>query len=159
MSDTPKEQRILGQKATLFKDGPRPVYLLPDGRFAVDNAGKWVVKNTLAAVLKASNKPARMLKVFTAADGYRNDDSPTLMVEFKDGLYREKGDVARRRGSYRTFYLWDAKAVASLNELADRKQAALAKFHQEYQKIVDGLTTVHERNFEAMLKEHGDDAT
>lgn len=148
MSD--KTATVNGRKATLFRDGKNPVYVLDDGRFAAAWGSRWIVKATLRAIDKVLDTVRKTVSLLCtrSPDGYANCTPKVLEVtEFattrlidKDGkiLLLSEGD----------WYLNDSPdRVAQLTALAARVAADRDAWLEEYLRIMNGARRITRHDF------------
>lgn len=158
---TPKTQRILDKEATLFRDGDHPIYVLPDGRFAVKWGHKWVVKPSLKSIDKLLIKERPSLKLFNAfPKGYTSSRvvQEADVVEFLSSKIVDK-EGKKQYSSYGTWYIFDQDKVRRLQDLSERWNKTEEEFIKEYEEILEGAIRVQDYNFKKLLKNKGEDVT
>jgi hypothetical protein len=159
---------VNGVEATLFKDTDPPIYLMPDGRFAMKWAGIWKVKSSMAPLLKMLNRFQTPIKMM-AVD--RLDEPSTYTgrkVDVIEALSWERGiiglkDGKRKKDRYERWNVYDAKVEKELNDLYAQVQklekehckafAALVKKHQQICKRMKPVTESSFRNLVLGLDE------
>lgn len=151
------EKKINGQEGMLIRDGKHPVYLMADGKFAVEFGGGWKFRTTIAAIDKLCGDKRKAVKIFTAGRYQVNHHCDPEVVEASDMQQSQIKDRDGKRvyKSYSTYFLFDADAVAKLTDLERRRSDFERKINEEREEIVENLTIVGIRNFKVMLELHG----
>jgi hypothetical protein len=143
---TPRTRLIAGKEANLFRDGERPIYLLPDGRFAVWHMGNWAIKKTLAAVEKLQTAEKRAgLPIFQG-------DEPGKVI--KAVVWEERWiideDGKRHHRGYREWYVHDAIIAGQLEDLEERRRVIVEALDGEESALRERLSRVSKYDFEEM---------
>jgi hypothetical protein len=152
----PKTVTIHGQTATLFRDGPHPGYLAPDGKFCVEWGGRWVKKATLQTIdrlVQAGRPTVRLFTVSTSLTFYSNNAEVVDAAEWHDNkLVTADGKRVFKR-KYDDYFVADDETLAKLADLNRRRAEADRKFQEELTKIMKGVKLVRdEKGFKAAVK-------
>jgi len=150
----PETKEVLGQRATLFRDGPNPIYLLPDGRFAYQWAGRWIAKTSLKAVEKVLGRERPSIKLFQAEGSVSYHSWGPVHVrdiaEWGDNKLTTK-DGKRVWKGYGNWYLFNAEVVAKLEEYYKRRAKIEDELNKEYEKIIRKLRSVNSFEFKELI--------
>lgn len=155
---SPQHKTCGNRSGTLFRDQDMPIYVLPDGLFAVEWAGLWYAKPTLAAIDKFVDEHKAslpFLRLFQAEDDYAVVE--TVSMNNSGELITRQGK--RHRKSWGVWLLEDAKLVAKLKAI-DKKRMKLedqiARLAQDHRDLIEAAgKKVSKHNFDSVLKEHG----
>lgn len=156
MMVSPQQELTNFGKATLFREGEPPIYLLGDGRFTVNMGGRWEVRTTLKAIEKVRNAVKPSIKIHTALPGEHDEIVEAVGI---DGRIIIRVDGARIRKGYRPWYVYDAERAAKLEDLERRKDEANEAFKAEERQIMEDARIVNQHNFEEVLRCHLSTAT
>jgi hypothetical protein len=159
-----KECEISGQKAMLARDAEPPVYLLADGRFAVQIEGKWRLAGSMKTIDKALSDSCiekKSLAVFL-------EHEPDKLIEVVRIVARGRGrelllkDGNTKSMRWRSFYMNNEKVRKAIREhnakskKIDAERAKVnAKLADELAAIMEGAKRVTDENFDELMRKHG----
>jgi hypothetical protein len=139
-----KKVLVRSSEAMLFRDGPVPVYIMPNtGVFAVFYQGKWQTRSSLGAIdnlIAPSDKVAYRVPVTRVDAGFVPSGSPASHTEYVVvtvkgfNLIKEDG---RPVYGYDDVVLFDAKAIAKLDAIAAEQKALEKEFARKYRRLID----------------------
>lgn len=155
---TEQTQRILSQNATLFEEGPPPIYLLKDGRFAVEHGGKWVAKASAAAARRLANKAAPVLRILSFYTSWRTSSQDFTIDVFDAadmGSNQLRDGAGKRHYLHGSQYVHTPELLAALKDLFRRRKEAEKAFEAEFDGIMKGAVRVSHDNFKKLLRDYG----
>jgi hypothetical protein len=138
---------------TLVRDHDKyPVYLLDDGRFAVDYGGKWVIKPTMRSIDNLL-KIRKSIKLFQFGSIYHISSRDVRVVDVADmsGNKVIDKDGKKHYEGYNGWHVYDEKIVTALLDLAERARVAQVSFEKEFTKIIKKAKRVHKHDFAVVL--------
>jgi hypothetical protein len=163
MSEPKQTERIKGFDAKLFRATDPPVYLLPDGRFAMFWSVGWKIKPSIKQLddlLKRHNASIKIMRF--------DDPSGSISIgdfEALEAVAWEKSFITKKDGSARVrswgghdWYLYDAKVekavqsvIAKAKELEKHVSKELANLRNEYERATKRAITVNRGNFQQFV--------
>ena len=156
---------VNGVEASLFKDTDPPIYLMPDGRFAMRYGGLWKVRSSMAPLLKMIgrfNTPVKMMRTDRLYEPSVCGPSEPKII---DAVSWERGilglqDGKRIKERYMEWYHYDAKIEAELRTLYKEAHAldmahckAMGKLVKRHQAICKRMKPIREGSFKAVVAE------
>lgn len=148
-----KTEKVLGQVATLFRDGQVPIYVLPDGRYAAHWGGKWLVRASLKSLdAKVTGvRPSVKLMTFSDSISFNSRSVNTVeAAEYEDSKIIDK-DGKRVHATWSRYWLYDEEAYRALVDLEARRMKIEKDLNNELLRIMEGLTRVHSCDFKEFL--------
>lgn len=158
---TPKTRTINGVTGQLFQDGERPIYLLPDGMFGMEEMGLWKKYTTAKGAQKAAKKEVKSIKLFSVDDVSVSRSREVHRVEASDMLENRFKDKNGKRvwKGYGAWYLDDDEdRIKKLLDLEERRARVEKGFNDEFDAIMKGAKRVYRSNFKDFLEGNIDEA-
>lgn len=156
---------VNGVEATLFKDTDPPIYIMPDGRFAMRYGGLWKVRSSIAPFLKMIGRHDSAVKLMKVNGFYEATVIQHSGPEVIEAVSWERGVLGlknghRRKDRYSQWFLFDIRIAQSLvaldlerYKLEQAHAKAIAKLVKRYGAIIKRLKPVTEGSFRAIVSE------
>lgn len=154
-------ETIFGRNATLFRDGPQPIYLLHDGKFAVQYGGKW---KSFASLAKAEAKGKQKLPSIKLFSCNASQISHSQSIEVVDAAEWTEGgkifdpDGKRHFARYSDWFVFDAEVVAALKAWEKERAAVEKKLNLELARLTKNLKRVSRHNLKDMIEGNQEEA-
>lgn len=145
------------QNGTLFRDGQIPIYFTSDGRFAVQIAGRWIVKSSVKSIENVLSKGAPFLRLFLVDSGISFRSRAVWTIDATAILENKivDADGKKQHKGYGDYYVYDEEIVAKLRELQKRVEKAERDFNKEMEAVMKKARNVYRGNFDEMLAKYG----
>jgi len=147
-------------EAVRFRDGDPPIYVMDDGRFAVNQDGHWVVRPTVKGLEALIAGSAKFVQLF-AHDGTTSvsrESSPKVHAVVRlleNGRYEDPNGKKQYGSRWGNLYLFDQKIIDQLTELEKRRFKYEQEVSRDLERILRKAVKVDSENFQQMKEKHG----
>jgi hypothetical protein len=149
----PAMERIKGRDCGLYRDGTPPVYMTPDGRFAVFWDNKWQTRASLKSIdnLTLAHRPAIALFQMDNSEIF-HDCQPRIVMatEWRDNSLLDKDGKRVWRG-YGNWYRFDAKRIEALKALEKKRKEFEKEIDKEFTRIMKGAVPIYKDDFKELI--------